>query len=276
MLSSKIASRRVFIPSDGLDGGATAYMLEEASPRYAQAAADEARSEVTCLFRTSRGIVLRFFFGTGESDFCGHGILGATAWLNRFNATGDSEIDFVVGGRSVSTRFAGGEGERFAEFVSPIGTAERVNEKLRDRCLEALGLPPEAAGSLICVNAGNERIKTLIPLLRAESLDAIRTDAVTVASACALLKSTGLYPFAMTDESSIVSRQFPNDAGFLEDAATATAALGFAAARAAGFYASMQTARPIVIRQGLQMGRPSELHLRILDGHRASVGGRVD
>jgi predicted PhzF superfamily epimerase YddE/YHI9 len=67
--------------------------------------------------------------------------------------------------------------------------------------------------------------------------------------------STGLYPYAVSDPARQVfdARQFPRSSGYPEDAATALA-FGL---RAAGLVDTSD--RPVRVRQGRAMSRPSEI-----------------
>jgi trans-2,3-dihydro-3-hydroxyanthranilate isomerase len=212
---------------------------------------------------------LRFFFPTGEMAFCGHGTLGAATVICARREGGGS-FAVAIGAGEVSVKVHRRE-PAHAELTTHLGHVERVGERDCAMALAALGLPRDALSSLPVVNAGTERIKTLMPLTSVEALNAIETSEEQVLDASNLLGSTGLYPF-VREANVVEARQFPAGAGFLEDAATVTAAIGLASAVRAHYAASWPDR--FEIRQGVAMGRSSRLFLRLL-GDSVAVGGFV-
>ena len=90
---------------------------------------------------------------------------------------------------------------------------------------------------------------------------------------CGKLGSTGLYPFAPSDEGPLTfeARQFPKSSGYPEDPATGVAA----AALAFGLLAAGQMAPEGRIRvlQGRAMGRPSAIRVRFARDDAGRVTG---
>jgi PhzF family phenazine biosynthesis protein len=137
---------------------------------------------------------------------------------------------------------------------------------------DALGITPDQLAPLPIQNARTSRVKTLIPVADVGVLDGLTPRFSRVEPVCDLLGSTGLYPYAVCSAQDQVfdARQFPQRAGYPEDAATGVAA----AALCFGLLANglvQATGQPIRIRQGRAMGRPSQIVLRF-----ELNAGRVD
>jgi PhzF family phenazine biosynthesis protein len=123
-------------------------------------------------------------------------------------------------------------------------------------------------------NAWTSRVKTLIPLKSTAILNALQPDFARMESLCERIGSTGLYPFAVSDPQAQIfeARQFPKSSGYPEDAATgiAAAALAFGLLEDGLIVAGN---RPILVRQGRAMGRPSEIRVRFRTGEDGAVCG---
>jgi len=80
-----------------------------------------------------------------------------------------------------------------------------------------------------------------------------------VREVCEAIDSTGLYPYALSDDGAS-ARQFPKASGYPEDAAT-----GIAAAALWGYLnktGSVPAGEVYTVRQGVAMGSPSAIQLR--------------
>lgn len=164
----------------------------------------------------------------------------------------------------------------FIEVASRIGDAALVDPASSDRAFAALGLSPARRSAWPVVNAGTERPKTLVPLDSVAALHSISTSEQRIADACAQLGTTGLFPFVCADRASFDARQFPANAGFLEDSASGTAAIALASAYGVVYPAAGDDGeRTILVRQGFAMGRPSQLFVRWRSDGSLALGGRV-
>ena len=115
----------------------------------------------------------------------------------------------------------------------------------------------------------------------AREVHLLKPDVDRIEEVCDRIGSTGLYPYAIANgkERIFEARQFPKSSGYPEDAATGIAA----AALAFGLLHDQVVEgdkRPIVIRQGRAMRRPSEIRVRfhveasgLIDGR--WIGGPV-
>ena len=146
---------------------------------------------------------------------------------------------------------------------------------LIDELLSILGITGAELAPLPIRNARTSRVKTLIPLKSvAIVLEGLTPDFGRIEKFCEKIGSTGLYPYAVSDleSRSFDARQFPKSSGYPEDAATgiAAAALAFGLLEAGQVPADV---RPIRIRQGRAMGRPSEIAVRFRMGSDGAIAG---
>ena len=116
---------------------------------------------------------------------------------------------------------------------------------------------------------------TIVPVRDLDTLRRATRNEQLVGEAVRATGGQDLYLFAPTAEG-VTARTFDSEFGIGEDPATGSAAgpLGVYLAE----YGDLDTTRPVSIRQGEQVGRPSELHVeaRREDGAwRARVGGGV-
>jgi PhzF family phenazine biosynthesis protein len=200
---------------------------------------------------------LRFWVPNHEMSMCGHATVGAVWVLHRLGRLTKDELTLTTPGGVVNARLANGK----VEISQPRGVVEPVPRI--DDVLDVLGITEAALAPFPVQNASTARVKTLIPLRDPATLDALRPDFARMREVCDRIGSTGLYPYAPSDPANQVfdARQFPRSSGYPEDAATGIAA----AALAFGLLENglvESTDRPIRIRQGRAMGRPSEITLR--------------
>jgi PhzF family phenazine biosynthesis protein len=224
---------------------------------------------------------LRFWVPNHEMSMCGHATVGAAWLLDREGRLSGDEVTFWTGSGRVTARLSGPADERTVEITQPPGHVEPVAAVDVPKILDVLGTTADRLGPQPVRNAGTSRVKTLVPLADVAVLDGLRPDFERMTELCDLLGSTGLYPYAPSDPARQVfdARQFPRSSGYPEDAATGVAA----AALCFGLLESglvERDDRPIRVRQGRAMGRPSEIVLRFIvhddevDG--IWLGGRVE
>jgi PhzF family phenazine biosynthesis protein len=225
----------------------------------------------------------RFFVPGHEMEMCGHATIGAL-WLlyRQGQLSGDTVHIATKSGPVTGFVSRGHDGEPLIEITQPEGRIAplpdaKVNEA---ELLSVLGITTNDLAPLPIQNACTSRVKTLVPLKSAALLDELKPDFRRMERLCDKIESTGLYPYALVDadEQIFDARQFPKSSGYPEDAATGIAA----AALAFGLLENnlvAPTDRPIRIRQGRAMGRPSEITVRfsVSDGRACGcrVGGYV-
>jgi PhzF family phenazine biosynthesis protein len=217
---------------------------------------------------------LRFFVPRHEMEMCGHATVGAVWLLDRLGKLSKNRL--VIGTRSgrIEARIAdAGTQNARVEISQPRGEVMPLPRRdAADQILSVLGIGPQDLAPFPVCNARTSRTKTLIPLTSVECLDRLTPDFTRIEAVCAAIDSTGLYPFAVSNSQTCTfdARQFPRSSGYPEDAATgiAAAALAFGLLEAGRVAAED---RPIRVRQGRAMGRPSEITVRL----QAASGGVV-
>ncbi|AWB93127.1 PhzF family phenazine biosynthesis protein [Aeromicrobium chenweiae] len=212
---------------------------------------------------------LRFWVPGHEMEMCGHATVGAV-WLlaQRGEVTGDS---VTVGTRSgqVQAQVSRGDSSISVRISQPAARLTELDGSAVDDLLDVLGVDRSVLADRPVLNAVTSRVKTLVPVRSVEVLDALAPDLSRVEELCTRLDSTGLYPYAVgdLDDQTFDARQFPRSSGYPEDPATgiAAAALSFALLEQG---LVEESERPIRVRQGRAMGRPSsiEVRLRTSDG----------
>jgi PhzF family phenazine biosynthesis protein len=223
----------------------------------------------------------RFWVPNHEMSMCGHATVGAV-WLldHAGKVPRDRLAIWTKSGRveaHIGKRATGGAA---VEISQPAGRIEALPDPENIEILDVLGITPDLLAPFPIHNARTSRVKTLIPLARARDLDRLRPDFASIEALCERIGSTGLYPYAPSDNDRQIfdARQFPKASGYPEDAATgiAAAALSFGLL-ANGMVEASE--RAITIRQGRAMQRPSEISIRFqLDQGRPSgcwLGGAV-
>lgn len=205
---------------------------------------------------------LRFWVPAHEMSMCGHATLAAVWLLDRLAGERLTAMRVLTRSGVVEARLHGtGDGRR-VEIAQPPGTVEPVPRGAVEPILDVLGLDPDALADRPVRNASTSRVKTLVPVADGAVLDGLAPDFARVEVVCDRARSTGLYPYAVTDPAAQVvdARQFPRSSGYPEDAATGIAA----AALAFGLLHDglVDPARPVTVRQGRAMGRPSRIELR--------------
>lgn len=282
MMSSEPQVRFVRVFAAGPDGGNPAPIVVDAAGM-----SDAEMQQVAKSYGHESGFVLpppagsdcdfefRFWVPNHEMSMCGHATVGAVWLLERLGRLrGDHLAIWTKSGR-VEARIVRPAGQDFlVEISQPAGVIEPFPDaaKIEAEILDVLGIRRDDLGPFPIQNARTSRIKTLIPLRSAAILDGLNPDFARIEPVCAAIDSTGLYPYAISDQVGQVvdARQFPRSSGYPEDAATGIAA----SALSFGLLSNRIVAaseRLITVRQGRAMRRPSEILVRFnLDG------GRVD
>lgn len=236
---------------------------------------DEAMREVARTWTLESGFVLssadsgydfrfRFWVPNHEMEMCGHATVGAVWLLDRL---GRLPSDLVrIATRSGPVRAYVRDDDalgRLVEVSQPAGHVHPISDASATDVLDVLGITAAELAARPIVNAATSRVKTLVPVRDVSVLDSLTPHYDRVAAVCGRVASTGLYPYAVTDDQTLDARQFPRSSGYPEDAATgiAAAALAFSALQAGLVDAS----EPVRVRQGRAMGRPSEMVIRFDD-----------
>jgi len=258
--------------TEGPNGGNPAPIVTEADDlsdsEMRQVARDHGH-EIGFVLTAPEGFdhALRFWVPNHEMPMCGHATVGALWVLHRLGRITKDRLTLTAPGGVVHARLTDGA----IEISQPEGVVDPVPD-IGD-ILDVLGITSADLAPFPVQNARTARVKTLIPIADVATLDALSPDFGRMQEVCDRIGSTGLYPYAPSGDRRFDARQFPRSSGYPEDAATGIAA----AALAFGLLENGlvdRTDRPLRIRQGRAMGRPSEITLRFApDG--LWLGGEV-
>lgn len=287
-MSSKIYSLRVF--AAGPNGGNPLSVVldaERMSDAEMQAVAASHGHESGFVFPAPEdsGCDFKFVFWVPEHEMemCGHATVGMI-WLlerlKRLPATArhaDGHVRVLTKSGIVETRISQtASGGKWIEVSQPRGVVQTLTGvDALDEIITVLGISTESMTSVPIQNSKTSRVKTLIPLKSVAYLNALEPKFQRVKQLCEVIGSTGLYPYAVLDEEKqiVCARQFPKSSGYNEDAATGIAAAALA-------YGLLENGlvryihQPITVRQGWEMGCPSEISVRFReDAEGCWIGG---
>jgi PhzF family phenazine biosynthesis protein len=270
---------RVF--ASGPDGGSPAPIVTDATGM-----SDAQMQQIARSYGHESGFVLplsgsdcdfefRFWVPNHEMSMCGHATVGAVWLLEQFGSLPRNHLTISTKSGRVEARVRRASGQDvLVEVSQPAGVVEPLPDAAQAEAgiLQVLGIRSDDLSALPIQNARTSRVKTLVPLRDVSILDGLSPDFSKIKQLCSRIGSTGLYPYAISDRDRQVvdARQFPASSGYPEDAATgiAASALSFGLLSNGIVEASE---RPITVRQGRAMKRPSEIRVRFnLDN------GRVD
>lgn len=222
------------------------------------------------------GYSVRIFTPRAELPFAGHPTIG-TAWvLHRLGKVRGREIHQHSPAGTTVVRFDGDVVwfERSGEVLEDLG---RTSPKVNDPLAKALGLAPNDIGlEPRELGRSTDRLEAaptdvgirhlMVPLKDAAALGRCRP----VARLLEAFDAVGVYCFTAVGAGRLQARGFFPALGIEEDPATGSAAAGL------GVYLADRIG-PIQaeIAQGVEMGRPSRIHLRAVTGS-VQVGGRCE
>jgi trans-2,3-dihydro-3-hydroxyanthranilate isomerase len=250
----------VVLDAEGLDDGAmqaiarefnlseTVFVLPPRDPRHRAA--------------------LRIFTPNRELPFAGHPTVGTAVLLaleDRVSGLADAVVfglEELAG--TVPCAVETGEGRGRARFKAPILPEYGGEGPEPDALAAALGLEPGEIGF-----SGHEPshhaagpVFTFVPIASRGALDAARPDSAGFA---ALGDESALYLYAADPEGlghRYQTRMFAPHLGIVEDPATGSAAAAFAGVMMQ-FAPLGDGTHDVAIRQGVAMGRPSEIALQL-------------
>ncbi|GHU30167.1 hypothetical protein AGMMS50256_16570 [Betaproteobacteria bacterium] len=220
-------------------------------------------------------IALRFWVPGHEMEMCGHATVGSVWLLNQLGMLpGDLLTVWTKSGKVLAHVTGKGADAVQVEISQPQGVVQALSSTQRAEILDVLGITEDEMLPLPIQNAATSRVKTLAPLRSVALLDGLKPDFARMEALCERIGSTGLYPYAISDDSAGVfdARQFPKASGYPEDAATGIAA-------AALLFGLLQNGQvragegPITVRQGRAMGRPSAINVRFRHDESGKITG---
>lgn len=290
-MKSGISMKIVNVFTDGHGGGNPAPIAMDAS-----SLSDAEMQNIAKEFGLESGFILppppgslcdfeiRYFVPNHEMAMCGHVTVGALWLLHKDGKLPRQRAKIWTKSGIVCGRLAEGVGaEAQFEITQPLGKIDALPNPADSEAeiLDVLQISKKDLAPFPVQNAATSRVKTLIPLKSTAILDALQPDFTRVEGLCERIDSTGLYPYAPHDRARQIydARQFPKNSGYPEDAATGIAA----SALAFGLLENQlvdASDRPITIRQGRAMKRPSKIDIRFTLGDPGISGcwlsGRVE
>lgn len=219
---------------------------------------------------------LRFWVPNHEMEMCGHATVGAIWLLKHLDLLRKDLLNlWTLSGRVQALVSQDQDGAIKVEITQPKGqvvplTAPDVETEIAS----VLGISTNEFAPLPIQNASTSRVKTLIPLKSVAVLDGLKPDYRRIEQLCNRIGSTGLYPYALKDLAArqFEARQFPKSSGYPEDAATGIAAAALAFGLLENGLVNSDD-RPLYVRQGRAMGRPSEISLRFRKDDQEDIQG---
>lgn len=239
-----------------------------------QALAKEIGFSETTFVTSSSGdrYAMRIFTPTTELPFAGHPTLGtAFVMMSEGRVSSPATQDVTAGEVPVEVDL-----DSHTAWMTQLRPAFGAEFGDRELVARAIGLSLDDLHPDLPVQTISTGLPpTIVPIRDVETLRRARRDETLVGEAMRASGGEDLYLFAFTEDG-ITARMFDAGFGIGEDPATGSAAgpLGAYLSR----YGLAGMPGTVLIRQGEQVGRPSELHVDVApdgDGWRVRVGGRV-
>jgi PhzF family phenazine biosynthesis protein len=260
---------------DSKDGGNPTRIFldaDELSSEQMQSLAKESGHECGFVLSGTTGdephfdFAMRYWVPNHEMEMCGHATVGAVWIMDQLGLLPPTErISISTNSGTVEARLDRGELETRVFVSQPTGSVEGIADAHVLEILSCLGITADdLAPGFKVQNACTSRTKTLIPLKDRDILDNSSPDSDLVREVCEKINSTGLYPYAVLDakDQVVEARQFPKSSGYAEDPATGVAAAALSFGLLDNGILSIGTTKPLVVRQGWSMGKPSEIQVQ--------------
>jgi trans-2,3-dihydro-3-hydroxyanthranilate isomerase len=234
----------------------------------------------------SHGVQVRIFTTQEELPFAGHPTLGTASWLYWHHPTlrGAAEITLSLKAGAITVRFDAPQADEPGVF----GTMRQLDPVFgaihsREEVARAIGMSVDDLDPLLPVQTVSTGMPFCIVPLR--SMEAIARLAIPQAAAQAYLATSDAKFFYCTTRANAGPERANSGADFHsrmqfyngEDPATGSAS-GCAIAYLVR-YGMVPSGQPAVFEQGIEIRRPSRLHVRAsLDGEKVTevfVGGRT-
>ena len=208
---------------------------------------------------------VRIFTPVYELPMAGHPTVG-TAVVLREEGMAGAEVVFELGVGPTPVAF---DADGLAWMTQPEASFQAVVDD-RELLASALSLTPQDVRADLpaqVVSCGNQFL--FVPLATLEALGRMRANIAAWEEATASMQRGGVFGFVETSSGRVRARMFAPAVGITEDPAT-----GSAAGPLGAYFARYLGITSLLIEQGVEMGRPSTLHVDASDA-RPRVGGRA-
>ncbi|KAJ5125956.1 hypothetical protein N7448_005269 [Penicillium atrosanguineum] len=252
----------IFLNAEGLDDLQMQALAKESGHECGFVLSGDAGWQDGCQF------TMRYWVPNHEMEMCGHATVGAI-WLMDQLGKLPSTDGLLLSTRSgkVEARVLKDESTSTSRVLvsQPAGSCENLSGDIVQEIVSCLGIATGDLAPLSKVqNACTSRTKTLIPLKSQAILNNLKPDFDLLRDICEKINSTGFYPYAFIDNKDQIvdARQFPKSVGYVEDPATGIAAAALAFGLLSDKSVSSDVKRPILVRQGWSMGKPSQIEVQ--------------
>jgi trans-2,3-dihydro-3-hydroxyanthranilate isomerase len=212
---------------------------------------------------------VRIFTPANELPFAGHPTVGTALLLNELagEQSGPRQYVFEEGVGPVAVEVRCERGSCFAELKTARPVEVRPAELSVAELAALLSVAPsdiDAGAPAPCAASCGVPF-LLVPIANIEALSRARLDLTRWTSSLQGAWASNVYPYVLEDGragGNVRVRMFSPSFGIPEDPATGSAAAAFAA-----FMATLEPQQPTMqwtITQGIELGRPSTLHARMI------------
>ena len=213
---------------------------------------------------------VRYFSSEAEVPFCGHATIAASVALADAGASAGEVVLHTIGGPVAVTTAIDGEGHTTATLTSVAPYVIEAGAELVERALQTLGwgrfeLDPELPVRVAYAGA----LHLIVPVASRDRLANLSYDFTALKSLMLERDLTTVDLVWREDENTFHARNPFPVGGVVEDPATGAAAAAFGA-----YLRDVGAVSPpvdLLIRQGLDMGRPSELRVHVDTAERPAI-----
>jgi PhzF family phenazine biosynthesis protein len=217
---------------------------------------------------------LRYFVPLHEMEMCVHATVGALTVLveQRHITKSLVQVETPLGVLPLEWRREDGQlWVTVEQFPPTFFERQPGRQPIKEEVAAVLGVDAQVIDERVgpIQNVSVSRSKMMIPLQDVVTLDSLQPSQEQVRQLCERYATTGLYPFTLRTRSPQLqaeARQFPKNAGYLEDPATGVAAAALAAylIHAGANAPSEHGWQVLSVGQGDAMGQPSLMRAEVL------------
>lgn len=210
---------------------------------------------------------LKYFVPLHEMEMCVHATIAATTILVLKNRVQKHDLYYETLLGNIHVRWMKDNGNIKVQVWQFLPQKQSITPSVSEIC-HALQISDDMLADYPIASYSTSRFKLMVPIKSREIMDAITPNFSLIKEVCKQYQTTGFYPFTMEKHRSdvcIYARQFPQNSGYPEDAATGVAASALGNYLVENQIISTHDGWNIQkIYQGQAMGHPSLLESKIL------------